>query len=280
MFTRLGGPYRGDVNQHPDPSPFASAAAWYDRFRAPYPSEVFGHIRAAFDLDGVSRVLDLGCGPGTLAIPLSSMVGEVVAVDPDCGMLAEGRRLARTRGRRNIAWAQARAEELPFEPGAFRAVVMGQSFHWMDRDAVLDRLADVIEDGGGLALINPGKRRPQESWEDVALAVVTQYLGPRRRHPRAHPQGEHEPSLTRSAYFFDFTALEFPSELERDIPSIIGCLYSTTGAAKPLFGNRAAAFEKDLARALLGLEPSGVFKEKLETEVLIAPKAKWAALRP
>jgi len=261
------------MNQPPDAPPFESAAAYYDRFRAPYPAEAFGHIRSAFNLDARTRVLDLDCGPGTVAIALCGAAVEVVAVDPEARMLAQGERLARAREARNIRWVHATAENFAFEGGRFRAVTMGQSFHWMDRDAVLDRLADFIEDGGGLALINPGKRRPQESWEDVAGAVVTKYLGRRRRHPKAHPQAEHEPALRRSAHFSVFTAREFASEIERDIPSIVGCLYSTTMAAKPLFGDRAGAFERDLSEALLRLNPSGVFKERLETEVLIAPKA-------
>jgi 2-polyprenyl-3-methyl-5-hydroxy-6-metoxy-1,4-benzoquinol methylase len=46
---------------------------------------------AAIDLVAVG---DLGCGPGTIAIPLSRTVAEVVAVDLDADMIAEGRPLA------------------------------------------------------------------------------------------------------------------------------------------------------------------------------------------
>ncbi len=47
----------------------------------------------------------------------------------------------------------------------------------MDRDEMLRKLADLIADGGGLALVNPGKRRPQESWEPVADQIVAKFLG-------------------------------------------------------------------------------------------------------
>ena len=39
------------------------------------------------DITGDSRVLDIGAGPGTLAIPLASRVKEVTAVEPGKGML-------------------------------------------------------------------------------------------------------------------------------------------------------------------------------------------------
>jgi hypothetical protein len=142
----------------------------------------------------------------------------------------------------------------------------------MDRDRVLARLAETIEDGGGLALINPGSRRPQESWEDVAGEIVSKYLGARGRHPSMNAEPKHKPALLRSTPFCRFTTREFPSEIERDIPSILGFLYSTSGAAKPLFGDRATAFEAELIEALLRLNPSGRFNERLETEVLLAPK--------
>jgi SAM-dependent methyltransferase len=251
-------------------SPFAEAAPYY-RFRAPYPSACFDHVRDAFGLDRTHRALDLGCGPGTLSIPFSHIAGEVVAADPDPGMLAQGR--ADSAGRANIAWLEGRAEDLPPRLGTFRVVTMGQSFHWMNRDAVLNILSGVVADGGGLALFNPGKRRPQESWEITAATVVTRFLGKRPRDPRANPrEPAHEPALLRSAHFSHFESREFASEIVRDIPSILGNLYSSSGAAKSLFGDRRGEFEDALHAALLEFNSSGVFHEHLETEVMIVRK--------
>ena len=216
--------------------------------------------------------------PGTIAIPLSTVVAEVVAVDPDADMIAEGRRSRSSRGRQNIQWLQSRAEDLSLEAvsleaGPFRIVTIGQAFHWMNRDDVLRRLAILTADGGGLALVNPGKRRPQESWEPVAGQIIAEFLGPRVRHPRSNPQEpEHEPALRRSEYFSQFTAAEFPSTITRDIGSIIGCIYSASHSARPLFSDDAQAFEAELSGALLSLNPAGVFDEYIETEVVIAPK--------
>jgi SAM-dependent methyltransferase len=251
-------------------SPFAEAAPWY-RFRAPYPPACFEYLCAAYGLDASHRVLDLGCGPGTLAIPLSRFAGEVVAVDPDPGMLAQGQ--ADNAEAHNIRWLEGRAEDLSPALGTFGVATLGQSFHWMDRDRVLNLLSEMIEDGGGLALFNPGKRRPQESWEETAAAVVTAFLGKRPRDPRANPQEPaHEPALLRSACFRRFEAREFSGEIVRDIPSILGNLYSSSGAARSLFGDRLAEFEQTLRDALLTLNPSGIFHERLETEVMIVRK--------
>jgi ubiquinone/menaquinone biosynthesis C-methylase UbiE len=256
-----------------DASPFAGTAPYYDRFRAPYAQAAIDFIVERYNLSKGIRALDLGCGPGTIAIPLSYTVGEVVAVDPDSDMIAEGRRLAASRGRQNIQWLRSPAEDVSLGLEPFRVTTIGHAFHWMDRDEVLRKLAILIADGGGLALVNAGKRRPQESWEPVADQIVAKFLGPRTRHPKSNPQEpEHEPALVRSDYFSKFTAHEFPSAITRDINSIIGCVYSKSSSARPLFGDDAEAFETELTEALLSLNPAGVFNEQRETEVVIAPK--------
>jgi hypothetical protein len=138
---------------------------------------------------------------------------------------------------------------------------------------VLRKLVILIADGGGLALVNPGKRRPQESWEPVADQIVAKFLGPRTRHPKSNPrEPEQEPALLRSEHFSDFTAHEFPSTITRDINSIIGCVYSRSSSSRQLFGDYAKAFEAELTKALLSLNPAGIFNEQVETEVVIAPK--------
>lgn len=159
------------------------------------------------------------------------------------------------------------------EAGPFRLTTIGQAFHWMDRDEVLRKLAILTTDGGGLALVNPGKRRPQESWEPLAKQIVSKFLEPRPRHPKSNPQEpEHEPALRRTGYFSKFTTHEFLSTITRDINSIVGCIYSTSSSARPLFGDNAEAFEAELSKALLNLNPAGVFNEHVETEVIIAPR--------
>jgi SAM-dependent methyltransferase len=255
-------------------SPFAGAAPYY-KHRAPYAAEALGFVRDTFALDRASRVLDLGCGPGKLAIPLSSMVGEVVAVDPEEAMLAEGRKAAAEAGRGNLRWLCARAEEISPALGGFHAATMGQSFHWMERDLVLRRLAPLVHDGGGLALIAPSPGRQQESWESRAGEIAARYLGVRTRHPRANPhEPENEPALRRSTHFSRLHACTFDLEIVRDIPSIIGCIYSLSHSARPLFGDRAAAFERELTDALLRDNPSGRFVERVDTEVVIATRAR------
>jgi ubiquinone/menaquinone biosynthesis C-methylase UbiE len=252
-----------------DPDLFRDAAAFYDRHRAPYAQAAIDFAVERLGLIGESRLLDLGCGPGTLARRFAPRVAEVLAMDPQPAMLAEGRRLAAAEGLSNIAWLQAGSAELGGVEGTFRAAVMGQSFHWMDRDQALGDLWRLVEDGGGIALIDPGRRRPQESWEPAAAEVVDRYLGPRPPHPQQNREPHNEPALQRS----DFEVVEdveFSSTITRDIPSIIGEIYSISRSPQARFGDRLAEFESELDAALRRLSPDGVFHETLETGVVVA----------
>jgi ubiquinone/menaquinone biosynthesis C-methylase UbiE len=259
-----------------DPDLFKGAAAFYERHRAPYAQAAIEFVSERLSLDGTSRLIDLGCGPGTLARRFAPSIAEVIAMDPDADMVAEGQRLAALEGVANIVWTQAGSAELSQLRGTFRAAVMGQSFHWMDRDQVLKDFYSLIEDGGGIALINPGRRRPQESWEPVVGEIVARYLGPRPPHPQRNVEPHHEPALRRST--FEITDdVEFSSTIRRDIPAIIGSVYSVSGSTQRLFGDRLGDFEADLEETLTRVRPDGIFQETIETGVIVAMKRQGAA---
>jgi ubiquinone/menaquinone biosynthesis C-methylase UbiE len=250
---------------------FKGAAAFYERYRAPYAELAIEFVAERLLLNSASRVIDLGCGPGTLARRFAPRVSEVIAMDPDIDMLAEGRRLAVAEGISNIAWMPAGSADLNELKGTFSAAVMGQSFHWMDRDRVLRDLYHLIEDGGGRALINPGRRRPQESWEPTVAEIIGRHLGYRPPHPQRNVEPYHEPALCRSG--FEITHdIEFSSTIVRDIPSIIGAVYSVSSSTQRLFGERLGDFEDDVVAALRRQRPEGVFQETIETGVTVAMK--------
>jgi SAM-dependent methyltransferase len=58
------------------------------------------------------RVLDIGAGPGTIAIPLAPLVAEITAVEPGAGMLGVLRAHAEREGIRNITCVQKLWEDV------------------------------------------------------------------------------------------------------------------------------------------------------------------------
>jgi SAM-dependent methyltransferase len=59
-----------------------------------------------------ARVLDIGAGPGTLAMPLAPLVKDVTAVEPGAGMVEVLKRHAVRDGIQNIAYVQKTWEEV------------------------------------------------------------------------------------------------------------------------------------------------------------------------
>src|SRR5262245_8554986 len=99
-------------------------------------------------------MLDVGCGPGTVARRLAHLFQAVVGLDPDPGMLDEAERLASEQDVQNATWIRLRAEELPADLGRFRVVTFAQSFHWMDRPRVADAVRTLLEPDGAVVHVD------------------------------------------------------------------------------------------------------------------------------
>jgi trans-aconitate methyltransferase len=245
-----------------DESLFAGTAAYYARFRVPYPPELIADIVVHFKLDGTGRLLDLGCGPGTLTLPLARYFESVLALDVSAEMIAEGQKLSAAE---NVRWRVMPAEEISAELGMFRLVTCGSSFHWMDRDLVLARVREMLEPGCGIALAGgiAGWLDGPEDWHKIVTAAVRRYLGERRRAGGTTFKeiGERfEQALARNGWRVEFNR-DYPSEHEWDIEGVIGHLWSTSFANRPLFGDRVGEFEADLRAELIALHPDGRFRE-------------------
>lgn len=125
---------------------FGAAAAEYDRFRPRYPEEA---VRWVLDgLPSPARVVDLGAGTGILTRAVLALGHEVVPVEPDPGMRAQLDRV--TPGTTARAGS---AESMPLPDGAADAVLVGQAYHWFDRETAHAEIARVLRPGGTFAPI-------------------------------------------------------------------------------------------------------------------------------
>lgn len=260
---------------------FAGSAAYYERGRLPYAPGFAEALAAALGLDGRGRLLDVGCGPGVVLLPMARFFHEAVGVDPDEDMLAEAERQAGRRGVGNIRLVAARAEELPAGLGEFRAVVFAQSFHWTDRERVAAAVLRMLEPGGALVHVSELQDPPAEPppspappYEETA-ALVRRYLGPVRRAGQGTlvdgtPNGEG--LVIAGAGFEHFGRLVVPAGevVERTADDLVAWTFSRSASAPHLFGDRREDFERDL-RALLGrAAPEGRFAERLPaTEIML-----------
>lgn len=90
------------------------------------------------------RVLDLGCGTGTLALAAkrSCPEAEVTGLDPDEDALERARAKAQAAGV-SLAFETGYADALPFEPNTFDRVLSSFMLHHLDESTQTRALAEV-----------------------------------------------------------------------------------------------------------------------------------------
>jgi SAM-dependent methyltransferase len=210
---------------------FRGTASYYARYRPGYPPELLEELSAAAGLDGTGRLLDLGCGPGTIAIPLAAHVAEVLAVDCEPEMLEELRRAAPG----NVVAVEASAEDVDAAWGTFRLTTIGRALHWFDGDRVLSKLVEVTP---AVALL--GDSLDESEALSAVLEIARELLGD--RPPMREPGVRYEQALADSA-FSEVEELWTMVERSWTVAQLIGFAYSTAFASPLRVGERRDEFE-------------------------------------
>ena len=101
-----------------------------------------------------SRVLDVACGSGNLAVPAAHKGAEVTGVDIATNLVAQARERAKSEGL-SIQFDEGDAEQLPYENESFDAVVTMFGAMFAPRpELVASELIRVCKPGGRIAMAN------------------------------------------------------------------------------------------------------------------------------
>jgi SAM-dependent methyltransferase len=104
------------------------------------------------------RLLDGGCGPGSITLGLAAVVapGEVVGIDLQPSQVERARALAAERGRTNARFEVANLYQLPFPDRSFDAVFLnGVLMHLRHPVRALKALRRVLRPGGIVGIRDP-----------------------------------------------------------------------------------------------------------------------------
>ena len=126
------------------------------------------------------RILDFGCGPGTISVGLAQAVhpGELHGIDMEESQVGVARAAAEAGGHDNATFRVGDATDLPFEDGYFdaahcHAVLM----HVPDTRKALAEVRRVLRPGGivasremivGSSFLEPSNERTEEAWTTFA----------------------------------------------------------------------------------------------------------------
>lgn len=149
---------------------------------------------------GVARALDLGCGGGHVSYRAAPHVGEVTACDLTPAMVAMVEDTAAARGIANIRGVAAPAERLPFEDGAFDAVLCRfTAHHWVDLHAGLREARRVAKSGALLIFIDTVA--PDDRASDTHLQVIEFLRDP--SHVRNYSTAELSGGLSAAGFLVE-----------------------------------------------------------------------------
>ena len=273
---RVHARYRDAMENSPewDASLFGGAAQFYERGRLPYAPGLPNAFRDALRADGTGRLLDVGCGPGSITLRLAGAYAEVVGIDPDPGMLREAERLRDKRRITNATFIRAPAEDLPLGLGDFDTITFASSFHWMDRERAARTVQSMLRAGGAVVQIDtvrrdgesPAGQYPPPPRKQIG-ELVRQYLGEQRRAGQkvgfVYPTNEED--VWRAAGFSGPELVRIPDNrvLTRSIDDVIAGTLSMSSSAPHLFGERLPDFRNDLRELLHAASVSGNFSVAL-----------------
>ncbi len=140
------------------------------------------------------RLLDVGCGPGSITRGLAEIVapGQVIGLDMSSETLDAARRDAAARGLENLRYEIGSVYELPFPDASFDAAYAHQVFqHLREREVALREMLRVLRPGGLIAVrdVDWGTVAywPRDPWIDRFIEV----------HERTWYQNGGEPQMGR-----------------------------------------------------------------------------------
>jgi SAM-dependent methyltransferase len=238
---------------------FASTVEFYARYREPYPSTFFQKVAEQIGPRGDETLLDVGCGPGMLAIGFAPFVGSCTGLDPEPLMIAAAKAAAAEAGVA-LSLIDGRIEEFPMTQ-TYDVITIGRAHHWLERAptlAVLERI--LAHDSGHILICRASSvETPETPWVKPYRKVRSAWAsGPAEKHYRVDP----------SEWFRDscFSAVGETSVTERSqvtIADLIGRALSRSNTSPEVVAGGQGKFETQIAEALEPFVQDGVLEEQI-----------------
>jgi ubiquinone/menaquinone biosynthesis C-methylase UbiE len=232
---------------------FGRIAKDYQKYRWSYPAFTYKELFTLLNKKGPINILDIGCGTGKSteslikAAPRSIRTRIIVTgCDPDRAMLNEAR-LSAKKNKLPITYVEGKAEDLPFPPASFDAVISGAAFHWFATVKALKSINRKLKPGGALYVFwFEGRKRRPNGPRMISGEILKKYrlVG----IPKRAMNDDKNKILFEKAGFLKFGTAAMPFETKRTIDEVIG-LYKTQSTFILMSQDKQRGFVRDMREA-------------------------------
>lgn len=236
---------------------FASTTEFYSRYREPYPPQFFAEAAEKLGLHGQESLLDIGCGPGLLAIGFAPYVGNCTGIDPEPGMIAAAKAAAAEAGV-SLSLIHGHVERFTGER-SFDIVTIGRALHWLNRDQALAVLERIVSPSGKILICGARSIESETPWAKV-------YDDTRRswsadpNHNRYRLDGK---TWFLGTGFSEAGVIEATERRRVTIPDLIGRALSKSNTSPEVIGERRLAFEAQIRAVLEPFAQNGMLEEQI-----------------
>ncbi len=236
---------------------FASTVEFYARYREPYPPEFFKQSAQQIALRGNETLLDIGCGPGLLAIGFAPFAGRCTGLDPEAAMIAAARAAAAETGV-ELSLIHSRIEEFATTQ-TYDVITIGRALHWMERSAALPVLERIVSDSGRILICGAsGVETPETTWVKSYKEVCRAWTSrPEER------RGSDGTEWFVGSCFRGLGKASVTIYRQATIPDLIGRALSKSSTSSQILAKGLAGFETEIATALEPFVKNGVLQEQI-----------------
>lgn len=173
-------------------------------------------------------------------------------------MIAVGKQRASRLGITAIDWRVMPAEQLHLAPTSIELVTIGEAFHRLDQNRILQLASTWLKPSGDLATLGGEPIwSGSEPWKRIVVAVANRWTPITLPEPTAAAWSQpHEIFRTAGWQVTDY---QMRVAMVWTTDSIVGFMRSTSFASATVLGDNVAHFEADLRQELRAFAPDDRF---------------------
>jgi SAM-dependent methyltransferase len=236
---------------------FASTVDYYETARPPYGPAFFSAVARRLAFERGTRLLDVGTGPGLLAIGFAPFCGEVVGVDPEPAMI-EAAREAVARAGVVVHLIEGRFEDVGGSLGAFDVVTIGRAIHWLDPGPALETLGRAVAPKGTVLVCRAASAADGRNRWLAAFDAARKGWGGER------PAHDHESVLSSGGFVLRET-ISVEAVYAVPVERLADRVLSMSGTSPDRLGDDVPAMRSAIHAALAPFAANGVVEETVES---------------